>query len=106
MEIFMDEMLKSVLDMDKKCRIQADEAEEAKRKAFDELTFIRTSMIEKRLAQAKEIVEKIQEDEQAKAAEKSAELKKKNETARDKLNEMYAENKSRWIDDIYKRILE
>jgi hypothetical protein len=104
--IFMDKMLKSILEMDKKSRIQAEEAEEAKRKAFDELALIRTSLIEKKLADAKKAVEKIREKELADAAEKSAELKKKYETAREKLNSMYAANSGKWIDEIYKQIIE
>ena len=102
----MDKMLKSILEMDKKSRIQAEEAEDAKKKAFDELAQIRTSLIEKRLSEAKKTVEKIREKELADAAQTAAGLKQKNETAREKLKAVYAENREKWVEELYSRVIE
>ena len=99
-------MLKSILDMDKKSRIQADEAEEAKRKAFDELASIRTSLIEEKLAQARITVESLREKELEKADETAKILRQKNETARAKLKTMYAENSEKWVSEIFSQIIE
>lgn len=100
----MDEMLKSILEMDKKSRVQAEEAEETKRKAFDELTSIRTSLIEKKLSEAKNTVEEIRRKELENAAEKAEALRQKVGIAREKLNTMYAQNSERWADEIFEKI--
>ena len=102
--IFLDEMLKSILEMDKKSRLQAEEAEEAKRKAFDELTSIRTSLIEKRLSEAKKTVEEVRQKEHENATEKAKTLKQKADIAREKLNTMYTQNSERWASEIFEKI--
>ena len=102
----MNEMLKSILDMDKKSRLQADEAEEAKRKAFDELASIRTSLIEEKLAQARMTVESLREKELEKAEQTAKTLRQKNQTARAKLKTMYAENSEKWVSEIFNQIIE
>jgi len=102
----MNEMLAKILEMDKISRKQAEEAEEAKKKAFDELTLIRTSLIEKRLSEAQKTVSEIREKELKDSAQKATELKMKNKAAQAKLNAAYAENGKKWIDDIYSRVIE
>ena len=102
----MNEMLKSILDMDKKSRLQADEAEEAKRKAFDELASIRTSLIEEKLALARKSVDSLHEKELEKAEQTTKILRQKNETAQAKLKTMYAENSEKWISEIFSQIIE
>ena len=99
-------MLKSILDMDKKSRIQADEAEEAKRKAFEELASVRTSLIDEKLAQARKIVDTLREKELEKAEETAKILRQKNETARAKLKTMYTENSEKWVSEIFSQIIE
>ncbi len=102
----MNEMLKSILDMDKKSRIQADEAEEAKRKAFEELASVRTSLIDEKLAQARKIVDTLREKELEKAEETAKILRQKNETARVRLKTMYTENSEKWVSEIFSQIIE
>lgn len=102
----MDEMLAQILEMDKKSRKQAEEAEEAEKKAFEELTMIRTSLIEKKLAEAQKTVAEMREKELQKAEKKADEFRMKNEAAKERLQAVYAENKEKWIDDIYNRVIE
>jgi len=102
----VNEMLAKILEMDKKSRIQAEEAEAAKKKAFDELTLIRTSLIEKKLADAQKTVAELREKELKESAQKTAELRKRNEAARAKLEAAYTENSGKWINELYKSVLE
>lgn len=102
----MNEMLKSILEMDKKSRIQADEAEEAKKKAFEELASVRTSLIEEKLAQARKSVDRYREKELEKADETAKILRQKNETARANLRTMYAENSDKWVSEIFSQTIE
>ena len=102
----MNEMLRSILDMDKKSRLQAEEAREAKQKAFDELTSIRTSLIEKKLAEAHTAVAKFREKERTEAEKTSDALRQKNKQAHEKLSKTYTENSEKWIDEIYTQTLQ
>lgn len=102
----MNEMLKSILEMDKKSRIQADEAEEAKKKAFEELASVRTSLIEEKLAQARKTVDSLREKEREKAEQTAKILRQKNETAQAKLKKMYTENSEKWVSEIFSQIIE
>lgn len=102
----MNEMLKSILDMDKKSRLQAEEAEKAKKKAFDELTAMRTSLIEEKLAKARKTIETLREKEFEKAEEAAKTLRQKNQAAQAKLKTMYAENSEKWVSGIYTQIIE
>jgi len=102
----MNEMLAKILEMDKISRKQAEEAEEAKKKAFDELTLIRTSLIEKKLAEAQKTIAELREKELNESARKAAEMRAKNETAQAKLKTAYAENSEKWINNIYRSVIE
>ncbi|MEI6578039.1 MAG: hypothetical protein WCN92_01095 [Eubacteriales bacterium] len=102
----MNDMLAKILEMDKISRRQAEEAEEAKKKAFDELSFIRTSLIEKKLAEAQKTISDLREKEQRESVQKAAELKMKNEAAQANLKAAFTENGKKWIDDIYSRVIE
>ncbi len=102
----MDEMLAKILEMDKKSRKQAEEAEESEKKAFEELTLIRTSLIENKLAEAQKTVSEMRENKLHEAAQKADEFRKKNEAAKEKLQAIYSENKEKWIENIYNRVIE
>lgn len=102
----MNVMLAKILEMDKTSRKQAEEAEESKKKAFDELASIRTSLIEKSLAAAQKTVAELKVKELNEAAKTTAVLKTQNEAAKAKLTAAYTENGKKWIDDIYRRVLE
>ena len=104
--MFMNEMLAKILEMDKISRKQAEEAEEAKKKAFDELTMIRASLIEKKLAEAQKMIADMREKELDKAAQTAAGLKAKNEAAKEKLQAVYAENREKWVEELYSRVIE
>lgn len=102
----MDEMLAKILEMDKISRKQAEEAEEAKKKAFDELSLIRTSLIEKKLADAQKTISDLLENKLKESDQKATELRTKNKAAQAKLHAAFAENGEKWVNDIYKRVLE
>ena len=102
----MDEMLAKILEMDKKCRVQAEEAEKSEKKALNELTSIRTSLIEKTLAEEQKKVSAIRDTELKKANEETAEMRKKTESAQAKLQAVYAENGEKWINDIFNKAIE
>jgi V/A-type H+/Na+-transporting ATPase subunit G/H len=104
--MIVDEMLAKILEMDKKCRLQAEEAEEAQKKALNKLTSVRTSLIEEKLAEAQKKVAAIRDAELEKANEESAELGRKAEAAQEKLKAAYAENGKKWIDDIFNKAIE
>ncbi len=91
--------------MDKKSRIQAEEAEEAKQKAFEELASIRTSLIEEKLAEAQKAVEKFRKEEHLQAEKTSDNLRRKNEQAHKNLAKAYTENSEKWINELYTQIL-
>lgn len=102
----MNTILNSILDMDKKARKQAEEAEEAKKKAFDELSSLRTGLIAERIALAQKTVEEIRAREFGKAEKQFAELRQKNEAVFARLDTAYAENRDNWIEEIYKHVIE
>jgi len=102
----VDEMLRSILEMDKRSRIQAEEAEKEKIKAFDELSRIRTTLIEKKLADAKTTVDRFREKELAGYVKKSAAQKQINEALQDKLNSVYLQKHEQWVEEIYNQVIE
>lgn len=101
----MNEMLKSILDMDKKSRIQAEEAEQAKQIAFDELTSIRSALIEEKMAEAQKTVKDFRVKQDSEAEKASVGLRQKNKEAHENLTKTYTENSERWIDELYTQIL-
>ena len=101
----MNEMLKSIIEMDKTCRLQAEDAVEAKQKALDELTSMRTSLIAQKMLEAKETVETIRKQEMAKAKKSTDNLRQKNDEARKRLNQTYTANSDKWIDELYTQII-
>jgi hypothetical protein len=102
----VDEMLRSILEMDKRSRIQAEETEKEKIKAFDELSRIRTTLIEKKLADAKTTVDRFREKELAGCAKKAAAQKQVNEALQDKLNSVYLQKHEQWVEEIYNQVIE
>lgn len=94
----MNDMLVSILAMDKLAREQAREAEESKKKAFDELTALRSSLIEQQLAEAKTTVEALRAKQEAQSAAAADALRKKQHAALEALQAAYRTDKDRWVD--------
>ena len=92
--------------MDKKARAQADEAEEAKQKAYEELGLIRTAVREKKMAEARKQAEELREKERAGIEKVSVELRRKNEAAKAEMEAVYNKNREKWVEDIFRRAVQ
>lgn len=102
----MNDMLVSILAMDKLAREQAREAEESKKKAFDELTALRSSLIEQQLAEAKTTVESLRAKQEARSSTDADALRKKQHTALEALQTAYLTDKDHWIDLLVEKAIQ
>lgn len=102
----MNDMLVRILAMDKLAREQAREAEESKKKAFDELSALRSSLIEQQLAEAKTTVEALRVKQEAQSRADAETLQKKQHAALEALQTAYRTDKDRWIDLLVEKALQ
>lgn len=100
----MNDMLKDILEMDKKAREQTEELEEYRRKAIADLSEKKAKIIEEETAKALESA--IRHSNKRKiAGDKDLEaVKERDGKILDKMNTLYALNSDKWVDEIVKNV--
>lgn len=101
----MKDMVKEIVDMDRKAREIMDEAQQEKLDSEKEISQMREKIREDYLAKARERI-KLNEPQEREAAEKAwkAVEARQNEISA-KLDAQYEENGKRWAEELARRVL-
>ncbi|HOO25464.1 MAG TPA: hypothetical protein PKW24_02500 [Clostridiales bacterium] len=100
----MNEMLKSIIEMDKLSRKQAAQAQADKEKAVDEAGSIRAKLIEERLALAKTQANDIRKEYEADISLKLKAKRDKNEEEKARLSANFAKNRNHVVQELFEQI--
>ena len=103
--LLMKDMVKEIVDMDRKAREIMDEAQQEKLDSEKEISQMREKIREDYLAKARERI-KLNEPQEREAAEKAwkAVEARQNEISA-KLDAQYKENGKRWAEELARRVL-
>lgn len=101
----LNDVLKSILDMDKQARAKKEEAEKYRKDIYSKIEQEKNDMMKLKFDNARKKVETINQGFQ-KGAEKKVELlKQQNDELSSQLQKKYKENGARWVEELYERIL-
>lgn len=98
--IFMNETLKTILDMDKRAQLEVEAAEQYRREAIAGLGAKKTVVIEDETRKAKESAVRRSERRKSEGEKLLADLKEKDEAVLQKMNILYNENADKWVNEI------
>lgn len=102
----MNEMLRTILDMDKTAQNMVEEAEEYRRNAVAQLGARKTAIVEDETKRAKESAAKRSEKRKSEGKARLSDIQKKNKVILDKMNKLYEKNADKWVDDIVNGVIE
>lgn len=96
----MNDMLKDILEMDKKAQAQTAELEEYRRNAIAGLAAKKAAIIEEETAKARESALRHSNKRKAEGEKELEHLKAHDVRVLEKMNTLYAANKDKWINEI------
>ena len=102
----MNEMLRTILDMDKTAQNMVEEAEEYRRNAVAELGARKTAIVEDETKRAKESAAKRSEKRKSEGNARLSKIQDKNKEILSRMNKLYEKNSDQWVDDIVKSVIE
>jgi hypothetical protein len=101
----MQNLLKQIVEMDQKAREITDSAQLKKANSEKEVEKLKEELRRSYLEKARRRIEKSEPLERAAAEREWKEKNSKNEALLKKINDLYAANGDRWVDEITKRII-
>ncbi len=101
----MQNLMKQIVEMDRKAREITDSAQKEKVDSEKEVTERREEIRKKYLEEAKQRVAENEPLEREAAEKEWKEKNRKNEVLLQKMNDLYAEKGSQWVSDITQRII-
>lgn len=102
---FMDNMIKMILDMDKKAREITEEAEESKIRTLQNIPLKKDEIRNKYLQRARLRIQKNAEQERRVAEERWRTIRSEHEKILHRLDEDYQKNYEAWVDQIVNRVV-
>ena len=102
----MNEMLRTILDMDKAAQLKVEEAEEYRRKAIADIGAKKAAIVEDETKKAKESAAKRSEKRKTEGKALLTEIQNNNEKILNKMNSLYEKNADKWVNDIVRSVTE
>lgn len=102
----LDKMVETIIEMDKQARRRTEEAEAYQRKAQEELELKEKRLLSERLEQARAEIDELARTEEQEAGKKLDEARSGNDTAVQKMEALYKERSTQWVQEIVRRVLE
>lgn len=100
----MNEMLRTILDMDKEARKKLEEAENYRREAVAGLSAKKAAVVEDETRKAKESAQRRSATRKSEGEKNLAEIKERNRKITDNLNSLYEKNADRWVEEIVNNV--
>ncbi len=101
-----NELLQSILEMDRQERVRTQETEEYRDKAMKELENTRKEITQKHQQQAEEQIKAYSDQEASREQQALAVLEKKSAMVEQTLKATGAAKQQQWVDEICRRVLE
>lgn len=102
----LDKMVETIIEMDKQARKRTEEAEAYQRKAQEELELKEKRLLSERLEQARAEIDELARGEEQEAKKKLDEARSGNDAAVQKMEALYKERSTQWVQEIVRRVLE
>lgn len=102
----MDNILKEILEMDKKAQLRMQEAEDYRKKAMSELEARKESIIAEETDRARKRIADSNEKKKRSGEAYLDDIKERNEKILNKMNKTCEENFEKWVDDIVSAVTE
>ena len=103
--IAMDDIISSIIEIDRSAKEKIAEAEKQKKKIVDDAAAERKNLIEGKMKEADERLKKMAEDERRLADEKFADINKKCDESIGRLDEIYNNKHKEWEDKIFNAVI-
>ncbi len=100
-----DDVVKKMLELEKRAKDIVSEAEERKKHIDDEVENEIVAMRESYAVRADSRVEKVMQFEETAAEEKLAALRQATDATMAKIKKTYDANKEKWICELYKKVI-
>lgn len=100
----MNEMLKTILDIDKEARKKLEEAENYRREAVAGLSAKKAAVVEDETRKAKESAQRRSDTRKSENEKNLTEIKEKNKKITDNLNALYEKNADKWVEEIVNNV--
>ena len=100
----MNEMLRTILDMDKAAQQKVEEAEEYRRSAVAGLGAKKNAIVEDETKKARESAVKRSEQRKSEGKNHLTDIGQKNEKILKKMNTLYEKNSDRWVNEIVESV--
>lgn len=100
----MNEMLKTILDMDKQAQQKVVAAEEYRNSVISELSSKKNAVMEDETQRAKESALRRSERRKAQSEKYLSDIKERNGKVLAKMEKLYAENTEKWVAEIVENV--
>lgn len=102
----MDKMVETIIEMDKQARKRTEEAEAYQHRAQEELALKEKKLLSERLEQARAEIDALANGEEQEAEEKLEAARAGNDAAVQRMEALYQEKGTQWVQEIVRRALE
>lgn len=100
----MNEMLKTILDMDKQAQQKVAEAEEYRNSVISGLSSKKNAVMEDETRKAKESALRRSERRKTQSEKYLSDIKERNGKVLEKMEKLYSENAEKWVSEIVENI--
>jgi len=101
----MNEMLRTILDMDKNAQTKVEEAENYRREAVAGLSARKSSIVEDETKKVRESALKRSEQRKNEGRNRLSAIQLKNEKIMKNMNSLYEKNVDKWADEIVDNVI-
>lgn len=101
----MDDIIRSIIDIDRGASDKLSEAEKKKLKIITEAKALQESIVKEAVENSKRELEQIEADRKRAAEEKIAALEADRDSRIDAMKKAFAENSDKWADEIFKAVI-
>lgn len=102
----MNEMLKTILDIDKEARKKLEDAEAYRRDTLAGLSSKKAEVVAEETRKVKEAAQKRSARSKSVGERNLSAVKEKNKKVLENMNSLYRKNADRWVDEIIKNVTE
>ena len=101
----MDDIIKSIIDIDRGASDKLSEAEKKKLKIITEAKALQESIVKEAVENSKRELEQIEADRKKAAEEKIAALEADRDRRLEAMKKAFSDNSDKWADEIFKAVI-